>query len=110
LSGAKPILLGLERWVSLALNPPYALLDTTHCWTRRDRDVLRARIAAIGTEARLYRVTCPEDEAWRRIEKRNSDLRGSLYIARATFDVLKGRFEPLEGGLCRDRGVVWQPG
>jgi predicted kinase len=66
------------------------------CWTRHDRDVLRARIAEIGTEARLYRVTCPEDEAWQRIERRNSRLRGSLYIARNTFDVLKGRFEPLD--------------
>jgi predicted kinase len=65
------------------------------CWTRRDRDVLRARIAAIGAEARLYRVTCSEDEAWRRIEKRDTDLKGSLFIARNTFEVLKGRFEPL---------------
>jgi predicted kinase len=65
------------------------------CWTRRDRDVLRARIAAIGAGARLYRVTCREDEAWRRIEKRNTELRGSLYISRATFEMLRGRFEPL---------------
>ena len=65
------------------------------CWTRRDRDVLRAKIAAIGAEARLYRVTCREDEAWRRIEKRNTELRGSLYISRATFEMLRGRFEPL---------------
>jgi predicted kinase len=67
------------------------------CWTRRDRDVLRAKIAAIGAEARLYRVTCREDEAWRRIEKRNTELRGSLYISRATFEMLRGRFEPLAG-------------
>jgi predicted kinase len=65
------------------------------CWTRRDRDVLRARIAAIGAEARLYHVTCREDDAWRRIEKRNTELRGSLYISRATFEMLRGRFEPL---------------
>jgi predicted kinase len=65
------------------------------CWTRRDRDALRARIAAISAEARLYRVTCSEDEAWRRIEKRNTDPKGSLFIARNTFEVLKGRFEPL---------------
>jgi hypothetical protein len=29
------------------------------------------KIAAIGAEARFYRVTCREDEAWRRIKKRN---------------------------------------
>lgn len=65
------------------------------CWTRRERDALRAKIAAIGAEARLYRVTCSEEESWRRIEKRNIDLRGSLYIARNTFEILKHRFEPL---------------
>jgi predicted kinase len=29
-------------------------------WTRRERDVVRARIAAIGAQARLYRLTCSE--------------------------------------------------
>jgi predicted kinase len=65
------------------------------CWTRRERDAFRAKIAAVGAQARLYRVTCSEEEAWRRIEKRNTDLRGSLYIARTTFEILKHRFEPL---------------
>ena len=65
------------------------------CWTRRERDALWAKIAAIGAEARLYRVTCSEEESWRRIEKRNIDLRGSLYIARNTFEILKHRFEQL---------------
>jgi hypothetical protein len=49
--------------------------------TRQERDAVRAKVAAIGGQARLYRLTCPEDEAWRRVEKRNSDLRGSLYIS-----------------------------
>jgi predicted kinase len=65
-------------------------------WTRQERDAVRAKVAAIGGQARLYRLTCPEDEAWRRIERRNADLRGSLYIARPTFEMLKGRFEPLD--------------
>jgi predicted kinase len=65
------------------------------CWTRRDRDVLRARVVAVGAQARLYRVTCSEEESWRRIEKRNGDLKGSLFIAKNTFEVLKSRFEPL---------------
>ena len=64
------------------------------CWMRQERDALRAKIAATGGEARLYRVTCSEEESWRRIGKRNTDLRGSLYIARNTFEVLKHRFEP----------------
>ena len=33
------------------------------CWTRRDRDAMRAKIATIGAEARLYRVTCSEEES-----------------------------------------------
>ena len=64
-------------------------------WARSERDAFRAEIAAVGAQARLYRVTCPEEEAWRRIEKRNTDLQGSLYIARNTFEVLRHRFEPL---------------
>jgi len=64
-------------------------------WTRRERDACRSKIAAIGGQARLYRVMCSEEESWRRIEKRNTDLWGSLYIARNTFEVLKHRFEPL---------------
>jgi GNAT superfamily N-acetyltransferase len=40
-------------------------------------------------------LSCPEDETWRRLESRNLDPRGSLYIARNTFVVLKTRFEPL---------------
>ncbi len=65
------------------------------CWTRWERDALRAKIAAVGAEARLYRVTCSEEELWRRIEKRNTDLQGSLYIARSTFEILNHSFEPL---------------
>lgn len=64
-------------------------------WTRQERDTARAKTAATGGQARLYQLTCPEDEAWRRIEKRNADLRGSLYISRNTFEMLKSRFEPL---------------
>jgi predicted kinase len=65
-------------------------------WTRQERDATRAKIIALGVEARLYRLTCPEDEAWRRIEKRNTNLQGSLLIVRNTFEVFKERFEPLD--------------
>jgi predicted kinase len=67
------------------------------CWGRRERDDLREKIAVIGAGVRLYRVTCSEEESWRRIEKRNTDLRGSLYISRNAFETLKHRFEPLGG-------------
>ncbi len=65
-------------------------------WTRRQRDATREKISAIGAQPYLYRLTCREDEAWRRIEKRNTNLQGSLLIVRSTFQVLKERFEPLD--------------
>jgi predicted kinase len=65
-------------------------------WSRRERDATREKISAIGARAHLYQLTCPEDEAWRRIEKRNANLQGSLLIVRNTFEVLKERFEPLD--------------
>jgi hypothetical protein len=49
----------------------------------------------MGAQVCLYRLICSEVESWRRIEKRNTDLQGSLYIARITFELLKSRFEPL---------------
>jgi predicted kinase len=65
-------------------------------WSRRQRDEIRSTAVALGAGTLLYRLECPEDEAWRRIEKRNLHLDGSLLIVRNTFDMLKGRFEPLE--------------
>jgi predicted kinase len=62
-------------------------------WRRQQRDDVSAKVAMIGVQARLYHVTCPDKEEWRRIEKRNTDLRGSLFIARNTFEVLKSRFD-----------------
>jgi predicted kinase len=64
-------------------------------WSRCQRDQIRATAVALGASARLYRLECPEDEAWRRIEQRNLQLDGSLLIVRNTFDMLKSRFEPL---------------
>lgn len=65
-------------------------------WSRRQRDETRALAAALGASCRLYRLSCPDDEAWRRIERRNASLAGNLFIARNTFEVLRARFEPLE--------------
>lgn len=64
-------------------------------WSRRERDETRAAAVALGAGARLYRLECPEDEAWQRVEKRNRHLDGSLLIVRHTFDMLKNCFEPL---------------
>lgn len=64
-------------------------------WSRSERDRTRALIAQLGGECRLYCLTCPDEIARRRIEDRNENLDGSLFIAPATYDALKTRFEPL---------------
>lgn len=64
------------------------------CWRRQERDILRAKIAVIGAQARLYCVICPEDEVWRRIGQRNIDP-NSPFISKETFEVLKQCYEPL---------------
>ena len=52
-------------------------------------------VTALGGETLLYGVSCPDDVAWRRVEKRNERLEGNLYIAPNTFKLLMARFEPL---------------
>ncbi len=64
-------------------------------WSRSERDRTRALVAQLGGECRLYRLTCPDEIARQRIESRNADLGQSLFIAPATYDALKARFEPL---------------
>ena len=64
-------------------------------WSRSERDRARALIAQYGGECRLYRLTCPDEVARRRIAGRNEELGTSLFIAPATYDALKARFEPL---------------
>lgn len=70
-------------------------------WSRRERDETRAMAAAIGAESRLYQLVCSDEVAWRRVERRNLDLQGSLFISRPTFDLLKSRFEPLDEDEAR---------
>jgi predicted kinase len=70
-------------------------------WTRQDRDATRVKVSALGARALLYRLICSEDKAWRRIEKRNANLQGSLLIVRNTYEVLKVRFEPLDSEEAR---------
>lgn len=64
-------------------------------WSRNERDRVRLTVTRLGADCRLYRLSCSEDDAWKRIEARNLSLDSSLYIARNTFEVLKARFEPL---------------
>jgi predicted kinase len=70
-------------------------------WTRRQRDELRTRIVEQAAEPKLYHLVCSDTEAWRRIEKRNANLDGSLVITPNTFDILRSRFEPLDADETR---------
>jgi len=63
-------------------------------WTRARRDAARARVAALGATARLYVVACDPEEAWARVARRNAEP-GALHVSRETFDLLRGRVEPL---------------
>jgi hypothetical protein len=64
-------------------------------WRRGERDRARELARSVGASTRLYALTCPDEEAWRRIEARNSALHGALHIAPATFSLLRDRVEPL---------------
>lgn len=64
-------------------------------WSRKQRDDVRSIAALLGVDVRLYRLSCPDEVAWARIEQRNRSLTASLFVARNTFVVLKERFEPL---------------
>ena len=65
-------------------------------WRRKERDEVRAVVERLGASACLYRLQCPDEEARRRIAARNRAGDRSLYIAPATYDALRRRFEPLD--------------
>lgn len=69
-------------------------------WRRAERDHARALAQNCGGETILYGVECSEAEARRRVAACNQKAHRSLYIAPETFDLLKGRFEPLEADEC----------
>ena len=83
------------QWPSILACGVDVILDFGF-WTRESRDSARRRAAEVNAATTLYWVRCAEEVARARCNARNQDLQGSLYIADNTFEVLKGRFEPLE--------------
>lgn len=72
-------------------------------WTRKERDRVRALVESFGARVCLYHLQCSDDEARRRIAARNRADDRSLYIAPATYDALRLRFEPLDADeACLD--------
>jgi predicted kinase len=64
-------------------------------WTRRERDEARTTARALGAGILLYRVSCHEDVARRRLATRNRNLDGDLLITETTYDILREQFEAL---------------
>jgi predicted kinase len=83
-----------SAWQALVRSGRDAILDYGF-WKRAERDAIRSAVHAAGATHRLYSVFCDEATARARIQNRNTDLRGSLFIAPATYDLLKKHFEPL---------------
>ena len=79
------------RCLSLGVN---VVLDYGF-WSRTQRDAVRAMVRELGATAILWSVSCSDEEARRRVTLRNSSADRSLFIAPATFDLLKSRVEPL---------------
>ena len=74
-------------------------------WRRKERNEVRRLVERLGASVCLYRLDCPEDEARRRIDARNRADHRSLYIAPATYDALRHRFEPLDADeACVEAG------
>ena len=65
-------------------------------WRRSDRDRARQLVREVGAVPLLWRLDCPDEEGRERVALRNRADHRSLYIASATFDLLKGRVEPIE--------------
>ncbi len=84
-----------DQWVRVVRCGVDVVLDYGF-WSRASRDTARQRAASSGAACRLYALQCPEATARTRCRLRNASLLGSLYIADATFDSLKSRWEPLQ--------------
>ena len=65
-------------------------------WTRAERDAARARVQAMGAQARFYAFECTAEEAWRRISRRNENAaEAAIHISEDTFKLLLAKVEPL---------------
>ena len=65
-------------------------------WRRSDRDRVRQLVREVGAVPQLWSLDCSDEEARERVALRNRAGHRSLYIAPATFDLLKHRLEPIE--------------
>lgn len=65
-------------------------------WTRADRDDYRQRAAALGAEAILYCLQCPEEIMRKRALKRSAEMPpGALFIDENALNVFMARYQPI---------------
>jgi predicted kinase len=84
-----------EQWQRVLAAGVDVVLDFGF-WSRTSRDEARQRVLALNAVPRLYWVRCDRATALARCLARNRDLRGSLFIAEQTFELLEQRFQPLD--------------
>ena len=83
-----------ETWTKCVSFGIETVLDLNF-WSLQQRAETREKAESLGAKVLLYSLPLPDDEAWMRVKNRNNDLRGSFYISKNTFEVLRPRFEPL---------------
>ena len=93
-----------ERALHLGLN---VVLDDGY-WTRASRNELRAWADGLRVPLHLHALSLPEDEACRRVARRNAES-GALFIAPETFTLFLSRFEPLGPDEPREPAESYGP-
>ncbi|WP_309569844.1 AAA family ATPase [Deinococcus sp.] len=78
------------RALSLGVN---VILDYG-CWAREERDLFRARTAALGARFELHVLDVPHDELWERLKRRNQQLPPDTFpVTREELDEWIGWYE-----------------
>lgn len=84
-----------EQWRAVVRCGVDVILDYGF-WTRAWRDEARRGAAELGAAVRIHAISCPDEEARRRVRARNANLQGSVHVADETYDFLLPRFLPLQ--------------
>lgn len=90
-----------EQWQAVVRCGVDVILDYGF-WTRAWRDEARRHAAALGAAVRIHALSCPHAVARERVRARNADLRGSVFVADSTYDLLLPRFQPLQADELED--------
>lgn len=84
-----------ELWPQILASGTQDVILDFGFWSRAHRDDARTRAFAIGAEAILYDVTCPDDVGRERSRQRNDEASRGYVIDADAYDSLRASFEPL---------------